>query len=71
MGPVCAAQELKIPTPLRLGSKLPSLAAPPLKGRGQKLNHQPLPALAVTRAPLGGWIVAARRVHSSGRYLTR
>jgi hypothetical protein len=34
VGPVGVAQGLQGPTPLRLASKLASLAAPPLKGRG-------------------------------------
>jgi hypothetical protein len=34
VGAVNAVQGLRGPTPLRLSSKLPSLAAPPLKRRG-------------------------------------
>ncbi len=34
VGPIGGARGLRGPTPLRLASKLASLAAPPLKGRG-------------------------------------
>jgi len=44
VGPFGVAQGLQGPTPLRLVRKRPSLAAPPLKGRGERmklgcLNH--------------------------------
>ena len=51
-------QGVRWPTPLRLGSKLPSLAAPPACGRGY--NLRPInsfmlsfvpPKMRVTRAP--------------------
>ena len=36
VGAISQAPNFQRPTPLRLGSKLPSLATPPLKRRGPK-----------------------------------